>query len=97
RHTGGDSFALELALSDLMIAFHSNDARHLPEDDELYDWAKAALRTARFGVSGALLAWAFGERGDADMAGHMLREAPTRLATEFLPESAPKLSKWLDD
>jgi hypothetical protein len=80
-----------------MIAFHAGDARRLPDDEELYDWAKAALRTSRFGVSVALLAWAFAERGDAEMAGHMLREAPTRLATEFLPESAPRLSKWLDD
>jgi hypothetical protein len=92
----GDYFAMELALTDLMIAFHAGDATRLPDDEELYDWAKAALRTSRFGVSVALLAWAFAERGDAEMAGHMLREAPTRLATEFLPESAPKLSKWLD-
>ena len=93
----GDYFAMELALTDLMIAFHAGDAVRLPDDEELYDWAKASLRTSRFGVSVALLAWAFLERGDREMAGHLLREAPARLATEFLPESAPKLSRWLDD
>ncbi len=92
----GDYFAMELALTDLMIAFHGDDASRLPDDEELYDWAKAALRTSRFGVSVALLAWAFGERGEPDMAAHLLREAPARLATEFLPESAPRLSAWLE-
>jgi hypothetical protein len=92
----GDYFAMELALTDLMIAFHASDAARLPDDDELYDWAKAALQTSRFGVSVALLAWAFGERNEPDMAAHLLREAPARLATEFLPESAPRLSTWLE-
>jgi hypothetical protein len=92
----GDYFAMELALTDLMLAFHAGDVKLLPDDDDLYEWAKAALRTSRFGVSVVLLAWAFGERGDADMAGHLLREAPSRLTTEFLPESAPQVSAWLD-
>jgi hypothetical protein len=92
----GDYFAMELALTDLMLAFHAGDVKLLPDDDELYEWAKAALRTSRFGVSVVLLAWAFGERGDADMAGHLLREAPSRLTTEFLPESAPQVSAWLE-
>jgi tetratricopeptide (TPR) repeat protein len=93
----GDYFAMELALTDLMIAFHAGDPSDLPPDEDLYDWAKSALRTSRFGVSVALLAWAFAGRGDDEMARHMLREAPGRLATEFLPESAPRLSRWLDD
>jgi len=91
----GDYFAMELALTDLMIAFHGDDADRLPDDTELYDWAKAALRTSRFGVSVVLLAWAFRKRNDEDMAGHMLREAPARLETEFLAECAPKLAAWL--
>ncbi|MCA9679503.1 MAG: hypothetical protein H6708_28670 [Kofleriaceae bacterium] len=93
----GDYFAMELALTDLMIAFHAQDATLLPGDDELYEWAKAALRTSRFGASVVLLAWAFGERGDTDMAQHMLREAPSRLETEFLPETAPALHAWLGE
>lgn len=91
----GDYFAMELALTDLMIAFHADDPEALPDDQELYEWAKAALRTSRFGVSVVLLAWAFRRRGDEDMAGHMLLEAPTRLETEFLGECAPRLAKWL--
>ena len=91
----GDYFAMELALTDLIIAFHAGDATLLPDESELYDWAKAALRTSRFGVSVVLLAWAFRERKDEDMATHMLREAPGRLETEFLAECAPKLDAWL--
>jgi hypothetical protein len=91
----GDYFAMELALTDLMIAFHAEDAALLPDEQELYDWAKAALRTSRFGVSLVLLAWAFRQRGEDDMAGHLLREAPARLETEFLRECAPKLDAWL--
>jgi hypothetical protein len=93
----GDYFAMELALTDLMIAFHAEDATLLPADDELFEWAKSALRTSRFGASVVLLAWAFGARGEHDMAEHMLREAPARLETEFLPETAPKLHAWLGD
>jgi hypothetical protein len=91
----GDYFTMELALTDLMIAFHAGSVVDLPDDGELYDWAKAALRTSRFGVSVVLLAWAFKERGEPDMARHLLREAPARLETEFLGECAPKVAAWL--
>lgn len=92
----GDYFAMELALTDLMIAFHAGEPSLLPGDDDLYEWAKAALRTSRFGASVVLLAWAFDQRGDQDMAEHMLREAPARLETEFLAETTPRLSVWLE-
>ena len=93
----GDYFAMELALTDLMIAFHAGEPASLPGDEELYEWAKAALRTSRFGASVVLLAWAFDRRGDQDMAEHMLREAPARLETEFLAETTPKLHAWLEE
>lgn len=93
----GDYFAMELALTDLMIAFHAGDATLLARDEDLYDWAKAALRTSRFGASVVLLAWAFDQRGDTDMAEHLLREAPGRLETEFLAETTPRLHAWLVD
>jgi tetratricopeptide (TPR) repeat protein len=93
----GDYFAMELALTDLMIAFHAGDATLLASDDELYDGAKAALRTSRFGASVVLLAWAFDQRGDRDMAEHLLREAPARLETEFLAETTPRLHAWLEE
>jgi len=93
----GDYFAMELALTDLMIAFHAGDPSLLPGDDELYEWAKAALRTSRFGASVVLLAWAFDRRGDRDMAEHLLREAPARLDTEFLAETTPRLQAWLEE
>lgn len=93
----GDYFAMELALTDLMIAFHAGEPGALPGDDELYEWAKAALRTSRFGASVVLLAWAFDARGDDDMATHLLREAPARLETEFLAETTPRLHAWLEE
>lgn len=90
----GDYFAMELALTDLMIAFHGDDLDSLPPDAELYDWTRAALRTSRFGVSVVLLAWALGRRGDTDTARSLLAEAPARLETEFLSECAPRLAAW---
>jgi tetratricopeptide (TPR) repeat protein len=91
----GDYFAMELALTDLMIAFCADAPQELPGDDELYEWAKAALRTSRFGASVALLAWAFDRRGDAEMSRHLLREVPERLESEFLPATAPALHRWV--
>ena len=87
-----ESYLRQTSLSHLGLPARAD---RLPDDSELYEWAKAALRTSRFGVSVVLLAWAFRKRGDEDMAGHMLREAPARLETEFLAECAPKLAAWL--
>lgn len=93
----GDYFALELALTDLVIAFAAKDHGLLPADEELYDWAKVALGCSRFGTNLVLLAWALGRRGELDMEKLMLREAAPRLATEFLRESFPSLSAWYEE
>jgi hypothetical protein len=90
----GDYFALELALTDLVIAFAAGDLTLLPADEELYDWAKVALGCSRFGTNLVLLAWALGGRGDTEMETLLLREAAPRLATEFLAESFPALNAW---
>ncbi|HVK77968.1 MAG TPA: hypothetical protein VM734_31895 [Kofleriaceae bacterium] len=93
----GDYFALELALTDLVIAFAANDLTLLPGDDELYEWSKVALGCSRFGTNLVLLAWALGGRGDADMEKLLLREATPRLTTEFLAESFPRLHAWYEE
>lgn len=92
----GDYFQLELALTELVIAFAAGELARLPADDELYEWAKTALRCSRFGTNLVLLAWALGGRGDADMERLLLREAGPRLTTEFLAESFPKLHGWYE-
>jgi tetratricopeptide (TPR) repeat protein len=88
----GDYFRIARMLTDLSIAFHSNDASKLPID--LYDWAREALQMSRFGQGVVLLAWAFAAQGDRDMASHMLREAGSRLEASFLAESDTKLHAW---
>ncbi|MEZ4400486.1 MAG: hypothetical protein R3B06_10735 [Kofleriaceae bacterium] len=92
----GDYFTLELALTDLVLAFCADDPSELPADEELYDWAKVALGCSRFGTNLVLLAWALGKRGDADMETLLLREAGPRLATEFLSESFPALHRFFE-
>jgi len=92
----GDYFALELALTDLVLAFCADEPTELPADEELYDWAKVALGCSRFGTNLVLLAWALGKRGDTDMETLLLREATPRLATEFLADSFPALASYYD-
>lgn len=92
----GDYFALELALTDLVLAFCADEPTALPGDEELYDWAKVALGCSRFGTNLVLLAWALGRRGDADMELLLLREAAPRLQTEFLADSFPSLHRWYE-
>lgn len=93
----GDYFALELALTDLVIAFSAHDLGLLPADEELFEWAKVALGCSRFGTNLVLLAWALGGRGEADMERLLLREAGPRLTTEFLGESFPRLAAWYEE
>ncbi len=92
----GDYFALELALTDLVLGFCADEPTALPNDEELYDWAKVALGCSRFGTNLVLLAWALGRRGDADMELLLLREAAPRLQTEFLADSFPSLHRWYE-
>ena len=92
----GDYFQLELALTELVIAFAGKQLDRLPADEELYEWSKTALGCSRFGTNLVLLAWALGGRGEADMEKLLLREAGPRLATEFLPESFPSLHAWYE-
>ena len=90
----GDYFQLELALTELVIAFAGKTLDRLPADEELYEWSKTALGCSRFGTNLVLLAWALGGRGDPDMERLLLREATPRLTTEFLAESFPALHAW---
>ncbi len=91
----GEYFAMDRMLTDLLLAFHLGNVAML--DGDLYDWAKAALKTNRFGLNVVLLSWAFSQRGDREMARHLLREAPQRLTGHFLQDSAPKVHAWMEE
>jgi tetratricopeptide (TPR) repeat protein len=90
----GDYLRVARMLTDLAIAFHEGSAAQLPPDEELYDWAKQVLSMSRFGQGAVLLAWAFSERGDRDMATMMLSEAPDRLRGSFPAETDAALYRW---
>ncbi|HET6610356.1 MAG TPA: hypothetical protein VFG83_00130 [Kofleriaceae bacterium] len=95
---GGEYFALQRILTDLMIAFHDDSTALLPEDPgDLYEWAKLGLSTSRFGTLLVLLSWAFERCGDEDMAKHLLCEAPERLKGDFLEERIPRAAEWMND
>jgi hypothetical protein len=91
----GEYFAMELALTDLMIAFHADAPDELPRDEDLFDWGKQMLRVSRFGANVALMAWAFEARGEPEMAKLCLRHASERIEFEFLADTVPKLHAWL--
>jgi hypothetical protein len=91
----GDYFRLAGMLTDLTIAFHRGSAEALPDD--LYEWAHEALEMNRFGNGLVLLAWAFTQRGDEEMARHLLRVAPDRLEACFLSETDPALARWMEE
>ncbi|WP_428267886.1 tetratricopeptide repeat protein [Haliangium sp.] len=89
----GAYFEMDRMLTELLLAFHAGEPDELEGD--LYEWAKAALKTNRFGLNVVLLAWAFHACGDDDMARIMLREAPQRLTGHFLADSAPRVHAWM--
>ncbi len=91
----GDYFFMERILTDLLIAFYSDSTERLPMIEELYEWSKAALRTNRFGLTLALLAWVFERQGDVEMAAHVLSEVPPRLGGDYLEQTAPRVHAWL--
>ena len=93
----GDYLHMARMLTDLAIAFHGDAASELPDDDELYEWAKQVLSMSRFGQGAVLLAWAFSERGDEEMARMMLSEAPARLRGSFPAETDARLHQWAKD
>jgi hypothetical protein len=81
----------------LRLAFASGSAAELPDDATLHDWARAALGRSHFGELLVGLAWAFEQRGDLDMARHVLAEAPERMLDPTQAESTPAWRAYYDD
>ena len=92
----GDLFTACRQSLALVIAFHGNDPDGLPDRDTLYIWAKEALARTRFGGMLVTLSWAFARRGDAEMAQHLLQEAPARLTNEHLAKTHPRVQAYLE-
>jgi hypothetical protein len=84
---------MERAFTELFLGFCRNDASRLPDD--LHPWARAALQTNVFGGNLVLLSWAYDRRGDADMAGHLLRESESRLERWHLDRTFPAVWRWV--
>jgi tetratricopeptide (TPR) repeat protein len=97
RRPRGEIHDVALQALDLSIAFHADTPERLPDDQILHDWARAALLRNQFGGMLVYLAWAFDRRGDADMARHLLSEAPARMPRSSLAAEAPRLQAWADD
>lgn len=92
----GEYFAMERALTDLVIAFHKRTVKEL-DQDEMYEWAKNALATNRFGLVLILLAWAFGKARDEEMVALLMAEAPERIDPDMsLEHIAPKVHEWFE-
>lgn len=71
--------------------------RTVIDEEELQRRAVAALEITTAAITLGLLAWAFDQRGDEDMAAHLLREALDRHPGRRLSGSAPLLEAWMRD
>lgn len=89
----GDFLAMEAWFTDLCIAFHEGATASLPQD--IFPWVRDALASDLAGGHLVLLAWVYDQRGDPDMADHLLQSAEDRLDIWSLESSYPKLDTWL--
>jgi len=93
----GEYYAtLKLGLA-VLRAFVTDQPESLGSDDELHDRVRVALRYNHDGMTVALLGWAYERRGDADMAAHMVAEAPARFlwGAELIERMHPRVWTWL--
>lgn len=72
------------------------EGRHDWDDDVLHARAKRALAITSAAPLLALLAWAFAERGDRDMAELLLEEARDRHPGDLLSKRMPELQRWME-
>jgi hypothetical protein len=72
------------------------EGTHAIEDDELHRRASAALAITSAAPILGLLAWAFDQRGDGEMAALLLREARDRHPGQKLSGSMPLLEAWME-
>lgn len=93
RAPSGEYFQILRMNAELMLAFASQDASTLPED--LHAWVHRAIETTTAELALVLLAWAHAQRGDDDMASHLLDEARDRIEPELFARIYPNVARWL--
>jgi hypothetical protein len=93
----GEYFRHEANYTQALLAFRLADHTRLPGDEVLYDWAKLALGSNIEGRTVGLLAWAFDQRGDAEMSAYLLGEVRSRLLGGEVTSrnTSPALWEWL--
>lgn len=93
RAPDGEYFQVLRMNAELMLAFATGAPDELPGD--LHPWTRQALSTTTAELALVLLAWAHRERGDHDMADHLLHEARDRLEPSLFARIYPKVWRWL--
>ena len=89
----GEYLRLHHWTGDLYVSFGEGEHRLTPE--ELHERTHVALGINRATVLLALLSWAHLQRGDEDMAWHLLREAFDRWDQFPIDKAMPKLWDWM--
>jgi tetratricopeptide (TPR) repeat protein len=80
-------------------AFALGKDHELGSDDDLHDRVREGLRYNHTGMMLGALAWAYAQRGDDDMAAHLVAEVPSRLLFSTVEAHArmyPRLWAWLE-
>lgn len=90
----GEYFLLLRMNAELMMAFSERSAASLPED--LHPWVRTALATTSAELAVATLAWAYQERGDCEMAEHLLAQARDRIDVSIFSRMFPTVWAWID-
>ncbi len=79
RAPAGEWYRVQQRALEAHRAFATGRHAELGSDDDLHDRVREALRYNHTSITLANLAWAYEQRGDADMATHLLAEVPARL------------------
>ncbi|RZO55708.1 MAG: hypothetical protein EVA89_25525 [Sandaracinaceae bacterium] len=90
----GDYLRLTHWTTELFLAFRKG--AHELDEDVLHERAKHALGITSASPLLALLAWAFEQNGDADMAELLMDEARDRHPGDLLSKRMPELQRWMD-
>lgn len=90
----GDYLLVKHWTTQLYLAFCQGRVRL--EEDDLWRRAQRALRITSSSALLSLCAWAYKQRGDLDMAWHLLRESYERLDGVPLLRTMPPLWTWME-
>lgn len=92
----GEVFRLNAITAELYLALA--EGHHAFEEDQLHAWGRYGLGLTLGAALLALVGWAFAQRGDADMAEHLLTEAADRWDPAFsrlLPLLVPIVEPYM--